>query len=117
MAARSLLALTFALIVGLSLTRTAALLINYGAPMRIYKALPQVWFTGKQGAWRGKDMESRPVLQADVFTTSHNTLKSSGQSGQSMMQTCHGTPCSSGQAPLQRWSFACFSSNVFMLPA
>ena len=45
MAARSLLALTFALIVGLSLTRTAALLINYGAPMRIYKALPQVWST------------------------------------------------------------------------
>ena len=45
---RSVLALTFVLIVGLSLTRTAALLINYGAPMRIYKALPQVWFTGSR---------------------------------------------------------------------
>ena len=44
-AARSLLTTTFVLIVGLSLTRTAALLVNYGAPMRIYKALPQVCFT------------------------------------------------------------------------
>ena len=71
MAARSLLALTFVLIVGLSLTRTAALLVNYGAPMRIYKALPQVRSTGRRVHGGAKVLDTHPLLGQTCARPSH----------------------------------------------
>lgn len=77
-AATAVAALT---IVALSLSRSAALVINYGAPMRLYKHLPQVkyiyqcafrMFCWPQHCnsvpWRLADMTNRLLAQISMIT-------------------------------------------------